>query len=403
MQYTYSGTAEMATTAAMRRDYAGPAVLSYGFRPFFLGAAAWAALAVLLWLPVLYGEIELPTGLSPVQWHVHELIFGYVPAVVAGFLLTAVPNWTGRLPVIGTPLLVLFLIWAAGRAAMLASAWIGLPLAAAIDLTFLSSLVAVVAREIVASGNTRNLKVLGAVGCLFVANTLFHLEALTGIGNGHGGRLGIAAVVVLIMLIGGRIIPSFTRNWLARREPGRLPAPFARADMLTIAVSAGALVAWVIAPGWTGTAALALLAGAANAVRLSRWAGERTAAEPLVLILHIAYAFVPIGFFLLAASIMWPETLLPTGALHGWTIGAVGLMTLAVMTRASLGHTGRELRATRPIQLIYLAVLISALARIAAAFDLARDALLHASAGLWVLGYVVFCVVYATILLRRSA
>lgn len=393
----------MATTAAMRRGYSGPAVLSYGFRPFFLGAAAWATLAVLLWLPQLYAEFELPTGLSPVEWHVHELIFGYVPAVVAGFLLTAVPNWTGRLPVIGAPLLALFLTWIAGRIAILLSARIGLPFAAAIDLAFLIALVAVVAREILASGNARNLKVLAGVGLLLAANALFHLEAVTGAGDGESIRLGIAAALLLIMLIGGRIIPSFTRNWLARRAPGRLPSGFSRVDVLAISVSAGALAAWVVAPERTVTALLATIAGAANTFRLWRWAGWRTAAEPLVLVLHVAFAFVPIGFMLLAGSILRPDVILPSGALHGWTIGAVGLMTLAVMTRASLGHTGRELTATRPIQLIYAAVLLAAVVRVGAAFDLARDVLLHVSAGLWVLGFGSFCAFYAPILLRRTA
>ncbi len=392
----------MATTAEMRRAYAGPAILSYGFRPFFLGAGVWAVIAAALWLPLFYGEITLPTGLSPLEWHVHELIFGYVPAVIAGFLLTAVPNWTGRLPVIGTPLLVLFSIWLAGRVSMLFSGSIGLPVAAVIDLAFLASLLAVMAREIVASGNTRNLKVLVGVGLLLVANVVFHLQALLGVGDGHGLRLGISAALILIMLIGGRIIPSFTRNWLVRQVQGRLPEPFGRLDMVAIAISAVSLAGWVVAPGWIGTAVAAVVAGLANVVRLSRWAGERTAAEPLVLILHVAFAFVPLGFLLVAASILWPQTLLPSGALHAWTIGAIGLMTLAVMTRASLGHTGRPLIATRPIQLIYACVLLSALTRIAAAFDLARDGLLHASAGFWILGFVTFCAVYAPLLARRG-
>lgn len=393
----------MATTAEVRRAYDGPAILSYGFRPFFLGAGAWAVIAAALWLPVFYGEITLPTGLSPLEWHVHELLFGYVPAVIAGFLLTAVPNWTGRLPVIGTPLLGLVSIWIAGRVSLLVSGTIGLPLAAVIDLAFLTSLLIVIAREIVASGNTKNLKVLVGLGLLLIANALFHVEAMFGVGDGHGLRLGIAAALILIMLIGGRIIPSFTRNWLVRQQPGRLPEPFGRLDIGAIAISAVALGAWVIAPAWIGTAVAGSIAGIANIVRLSRWAGERTAAEPLVLVLHVAYGFVPLGFLLVAASIAWPGTLLPSGALHAWTIGAIGLMTLAVMTRASLGHTGRPLTATRPIQLIYACVLLSALGRIGAAFSIARDALLHASAGFWVLGFVIFCAVYAPLLARRSA
>ena len=208
------------------RAFTGPAILSCGFRPFFLFGALWAAIAVALWLPMLSGRLVLPSAFTPIEWHVHELVYGYVPAVIAGFLLTAVPNWTGRLPVVGTPLLLLFLTWAGGRAAMLVSLWIGARIAAAIDLAFLAAPEGfVVAREIIAGNNTRNLKVLGVVALLLVGNGLFHLEAIAHLGNGHGMRLGIAAIVMLIMLMGGRIIPSFTRNWLARRGPGRRPHP----------------------------------------------------------------------------------------------------------------------------------------------------------------------------------
>jgi uncharacterized protein involved in response to NO len=391
------------TSAEQTRAFTGPAILSYGFRPFFLFGALWAAIAVALWLPMLSARLALPSAFSPIEWHVHELVYGYVPAVIAGFLLTAVPNWTGRLPIVGTPLLLLFLTWAAGRVAMLVSLWIGAGISAAIDLAFLAALGLVVAREIIAGNNTRNLKVLGVVTLLLVGNGLFHLEALAHIGNGHGTRLGIAAIVMLIMLIGGRIIPSFTRNWLSRRGPGRLPAPFDRFDIAAMAVSGVGLASWVILPEAIPTALLALAACALNVARLSRWAGERTAAEPLVLILHVAYAFIPLGLLLLPLGIFAPGLVAQTGSLHGWTTGAIGLMTLAVMTRASLGHAGRPLTATHPIQFIYVAALIAALARIVAAFGLLREPMLHLSATAWVLAFGGFVVIYAPLLARRRA
>ena len=393
----------MTTSAEQIRAFTGPAILSYGFRPFFLFGALWAAIGVALWLPMLSGRLVLPSSFSPIEWHVHELVYGYVPAVIAGFLLTAVPNWTGRLPVVGMPLLLLFLTWAGGRVAMLVSLWIGARIAAAIDLAFLAALGLVVAREIIAGNNTRNLKVLGVVALLLVGNGLFHLEAIARVGNGHGTRLGIAAIVMLIMLIGGRIIPSFTRNWLARRSPGRLPAPFDRFDVAVMAVSCMALASWVILPETVPTALFALAACGLNVARLYRWAAERTAAEALVLILHVAYAFIPLGFLLLALGILTPGLVARTGALHGWTAGAIGLMTLAVMTRASLGHAGRPLTATRPIQFIYVAALIAALARIVAAFGLLREPMLHLSATAWVLAFGGFAVIYAPLLARRRA
>jgi uncharacterized protein involved in response to NO len=393
----------MATSAAQIRAFTGPALLSFGFRPFFLFGALWAALAVALWLPVLSGNLILPSALGPVQWHVHELVFGYVPAIVAGFLLTAVPNWTGRLPVVGTRLATLFLVWVAGRIAIFFSLKIGIVPAAAIDLSFLAALGLVIAREILASKNTHNLKVLVGVALLLLGNALFHLETIAGVGDGHGTRLGIAATIMLIMLIGGRIIPSFTRNWLARRDAGRMPSPFDRFDLVVMVASGIALAAWVVMPSATATAATAAIAAALNIARLGRWAGERTAAEPLVLILHIAYAFIPIGFALLALGIVRPDIVAPSGALHGWTTGAIGVMTLAVMTRASLGHTGQPLAATRPIQFIYAAVVAAALARIAVAFDVLHDPMLHLAATAWVAAFCGFLVVYTPLLARRRS
>jgi uncharacterized protein involved in response to NO len=390
----------MATSAEQIRSYEGPALFSYGFRPFFLFGSLWALAAMGLWLAMLRGHLALPTALSPVQWHVHELIFGYVPAVVAGFLLTAVPNWTGRLPVVGRPLLLLFLVWLAGRIALMTSELTGAPLAAAIDLIFLAALGAVIAREIIAGNNTRNLKVLAVVGLLWIANALFHAEAMAGGGDGYGTRLGVAATVLLIQLIGGRIIPSFTRNWLARREAGRLPAVFDRFDAVTMAVSAVALLGWVLLPDSPATAVMALAAAGLNTIRLLRWTGHRTSAEVLVLILHVAYAFVPLGFLLLGMSILKPGMVSPTGALHGWTAGAIGLMTLAVMTRATRGHTGQQLTAAPPTQVIYLLAVTSALARIVAAFDMLRDPMLVVSASAWCLAFGGFLIVYGPLLVR---
>ena len=388
----------MTSSAEQIRSYDGPAIFSYGFRPFFLFGAAWAAVAVAFWLPMLGGQFTLPTALAPVAWHVHELVYGYVPAVVAGFLLTAVPNWSGRLPVVGAPLASLFACWLAGRAAILFSAWIGPIAAAVVDMAFLAALAAVIAREIVAARNTRNLKVLILVALLLTGNGLFHLEAIAGIGNGHGTRLAIATAIFLIMLIGGRFIPSFTRNWLARCAPGRLPAPFDRFDVGAMAISGMSLASWVMLPASVITAVSAIAACALNVGRLCRWAGERTTAEPLVWILHVAYAFVPIGFGLLSLGILAPGIVAPTGALHGWTTGAIGLMTLAVMTRASLGHSGRPLMATRSIQLIYLAALVAAVVRIAVAFGLMREPMLHLSATAWVAAFGGFVVIYAPLL-----
>ena len=159
------------------KDYRGPALLSYGFRPFFLLGAVYGGFAILAWLPMFNGELTLSTAFGPIDWHVHEMLYGYVPAVVTGFLLTAIPNWTGRLPIQGMPLLILVAVWLAGRAAVTFSAVIGWLPAAIVDVTFLALIVAATAREIVAGKNWRNLRVVGLVTLLLAGNIAFHFEA----------------------------------------------------------------------------------------------------------------------------------------------------------------------------------------------------------------------------------
>ncbi len=386
-------------TAAQRRQYVGPALFSYGFRPFFLGGAIWAALAVLVWIPAYFGEITLPTAFGPLDWHIHEMLFGYVPAVMAGFLLTAIPNWTGRLPVQGTPLMGLAAVWVGGRIAVAFSAKIGAAAAGVIDVAFLILLCAFAAREIIAGKNWRNLRVLVVVALLALGNIVFHIEAgLRGTAE-IGMRIGIAAAIGLIMLIGGRVIPSFTHNWLARQKPGRMPVSFSRFDAVSLIGAAAGFLAWLIAPLHWLTALLLIAAGLLQVVRLSRWAGERTSSDWLVLVLHVAYAFVPIGFFLLGLSILSPGIVPRSAGIHAWTAGAIGLMTLAMMTRASLGHTGQALKAMPPTQIIYALAFLSVLARIAAAFS-PSIALLHLAALLWAAAFAGFAITYGPALVR---
>lgn len=392
----------MPVTAALqrRRDYAGPALLAYGFRPFFLAAGIWAALAILFWIPVYAGQLTVDTVFSPLDWHIHEMLYGYVAAAIAGFLLTAIPNWTGRLPVSGWPLGMLALLWFAGRAAILASGKIGGLAAASIDVSFLATLAAVAAREIIAGKNWRNLRVLIVLGVLIAGNIVFHAEVLFKGAADYGIRIAIGAIILLIALIGGRIVPSFTNNWLARNNPGRLPVPFARFDMAALGLSALALAAWIAAPAHVVTGALLLLAGLLQAVRLARWAGYRTFADRLVLVLHVGYAFVPLGFLLIGASVFLPAVPASAG-IHAWTAGAVGLMTLAVMTRATLGHTGQQLKAGPVTQAIYACVLVAAVLRIVAA--LTGSLVLIEFAGLaWVAAFVCFLLRYGPLLARRK-
>ncbi|SHN08612.1 NnrS family protein [Roseibium suaedae] len=391
----------MAKTA---QAYQGPHWLSGGFRPFFLAGALAMAAPVLIWLPFYFGDLTLPTAFAPRDWHVHTLLFGGVPAIIAGFALTAVANWTGRPAVSGAELLALLLLWCAGRVAVSISALIGAPLAAAIDLMFLISLSAVFAREVVAARNYRNLRVVGIVALLALANLGFHAEAYSAGVADYSLRAGLSLVLLLILVIGGRIIPAFTRNWLAARKAVKLPAPFGKGDAVIMGVSALALAAWTILPLHLGTAALLLLAGAGNVWRLARWRGFATRQEPLLFILHIAYGILCAGFLAVACSILNPGHADPAAALHLWTAGSVGLMTLAVMTRASRGHSGQPLTASRMDLVLFGLILVGTFARAAAPYlGEAMRPLLDVAGLAWAGGYLVFAAGYARWLLLPPA
>jgi len=383
------------------RAYTGPSVLSYGFRPFFLLAALQAGLAILVWLPFVTGHLDVPTAFVPVDWHVHEMLFGYQAAAIGGFLLTAIPNWTGRLPVQGTPLLVLVMAWLAGRAAVSFSALIGWRLAMVIDCLFLLLLAGAAAREILTGRNWRNLKVVVLVGLLLASNLAFHLEAGLGGSADYSRRFAIAVVLLLVALIAGRIVPSFTRNWLAQRDVGQMPVPFGRYDKVVLALSAMAVSLWVVSPNGRATGLMLALAAALHIVRLLRWAGVRCWRNPLLFILHIGYLFVPIGFALTAAASFGFIT--PAAGTHAWTAGAFGTMTLAVMSRASLGHTGRALVATPATQLCYALVVIGTVARVCSALDHGPAALLHVAGLSWSLAFLVFATAYWRVLTGARA
>ena len=386
-------------------SHQGWPLLANGFRPFFLLGSIYAGLAILVWLPVFYGELTLTSALAPRDWHVHEMLYGYLPAVITGFLFTAIPNWTGRLPLQGTPLLALVIVWMAGRLGVTFSAETGWLVAMLIDASFLLLVAAAAAREILAGRNWRNLNVVVLVLLLLAGNVAFHLEAHFHGAADTGIRIGIAVVVLLISLIGGRIIPSFTRNWLVRENPGRLPAPFGRFDIIVVAIGALALVGWIVSSANRFTGAALVVAGLLHLVRLARWAGDRTWRERLLLILHVGYTFVPLGFLLNAAAAFG---LVAAGAgIHAWMAGAAGIMTLAVMTRATLGHTGQQLTASATTQAIYAAIIVAALSRVCAVIDPAHsEPLLHLAAFTWAAAFFGFALSFGPLLAgadRRKA
>ncbi|MGE5501372.1 MAG: NnrS family protein [Ignavibacteriales bacterium] len=391
----------MTTTAESIRRYTGPALFSFGFRPFFLFASIWSAMAVPIWVGALLGG----GGVVGRDWHVHEMLFGYLGGVVAGFLLTAVPNWTGRLPVTGWRLAGLFGLWLAGRVVSLAP-FVSPALAAVVDSAFFVVFAAVVWREVIAGKNRRNLPVCAMVSLLAVADVAFQLRGVVPSAGPVAERGALAVAAGLICLIGGRIVPSFTQNWLAARRIAPGPVAFNRFDQVVLTVTGAALASWVVVgdAGWVGI--LLVAAGLANAARLARWRGWKAAAEPLVWILHAGYLWLAAGLLLLGAALIVPATVPRTAGVHGLTAGAIGVMTLAVMTRATLGHTGRDRIADRATLLIYLAVILGGAIRVAAPFAGAwTSSLLIVSATLWSLAFTGFALRYGPMLAtpRRAA
>ncbi|WP_295897729.1 NnrS family protein [uncultured Bartonella sp.] len=392
----------MATSAEQMRAWQGPALLSYGYRPFFLFAGIWAVISLTAWIFLFSGKGVLAIAIDPFSWHAHSFLFGYLWAVIAGFLMTAVPNWTGRLPMIGWPLLVLLVLWMIGRIAMAISTFLPSFLTIALDLVFPLLFTLAIGREIISGKNWRNLKVLVLLALLLFANILFDVEAFSGgyAADGYGARLALAVAVFLIALIGGRIVPSFTRNWLAKQGATKLPAPHDKNDQTIMVLTALCLVLWVIFPDSQWTAVFCAFCGFANLYRLFRWRGLQTLKEPLVWVLHVGFLFIPLGFIALALGTF---DIIPGGRApvqHLWMAGGIGMMTIAVMTRASLGHAGRPLTVSWPVVLVYCALFFSVWLRLIAGIANNNLPLLHLSGTLWMLAFIGFVGLYWNVLTK---
>lgn len=323
-----------------------------------------------------------------------------VGAAVAGFLLTAIPNWTGRLPIAGKPLLALFMLWAAARIAVLSSASIGHWPAAILDVGLFMSLSLLAAREVIASKN-RNLPIVGLVFAFGVADAADYVGAVGLIPADLGWRAAVALMTIMISMVGGRIIPSFTRNWMVKRSTSnRLPTQPQALDLLVIASTAISLLFWLVFPEDWLTGAMLVLAAAAQALRLSRWGGSHTGSDPLVLVLHLGYLWIPVGLLLLGLSIAGWDFPASAGV-HALTTGAMTTMILAVMTRASLGHTARELKAAPMTVAAYVCVTVGAALRVTASMGIGSyGVMLDVAGAMWAVALILFLLVYAPILWR---
>lgn len=380
----------------------GIALFKQGFRPFFLAAGLSAFVLVMNWVISLLGYVDIYSGFDPVDWHAHEMIFGMASAAIAGFLLTAVPNWTGRMPLQGWPLIGLFSLWLAGRIVMYSGSITSPEVTAVIDVSFLIVLLGVLVREIVAGRNWRNLPITVVLGLLATANIFNHLEALGyAETDGMSYRMAIAVVISLIALIGGRVIPSFTRNWLSKQKSARLPQPFGKFDVGAMVITVGALVSWIVTPDHVWTAIALICAGFVNVLRLARWQGLRTLREPLVWSLHLGYLWLPIGLILIGSS-YFVETIPSSVGIHALTAGAIAGMILAVMTRATLGHSGRGLIADKTTTVIYILIFVAALTRVLAPMTaIDYQMLLIASFVAWCGAFGLFCIHYGRMMLSR--
>lgn len=377
--------------------------LATGYRPFFLLAGVLAAVWVPLWLLIYQGDVASSSYLPATIWHGHEMLFGYAVAVLAGFLLTAGQNWTGLTTARGAHLAALALLWLAGRVLLLLDGSVPPAVAAAVDLTFIPALAVTVAVPLLRARNHRNLVFLVILAALFAFNLLIHLQALNAIGWDSSRPLWLTLdlFVLAIALVGGRIVPSFTKNAVPQaraRSRAWVERP-ALLLLLAMTLADAAVGEGPVVSGLAGAAAVV------HAVRLAGWDSAATRRKPILWVLHLGYAWLVAGLALRGASGFF-EAVPPAAALHALGAGAVGTMTLAMMTRVALGHGGRPIVAAPSIVGAYALLTAAALARVAAAFALggaAYDHLLLLSGALWAVAFLLFVLVYAPILIRPRA
>ena len=375
-------------------------LFTYGFRPFFLAAGLAALLLVPLWAWSIVAAAALPVAWPPSLWHAHEMIFGFVAAAIAGFLLTAVPSWTGRKGFAGWPLVALSALWLAGRIAATCSTLLPPPLVSAVSLAFLPLLAAMLAWPLLRERN-RNTPLLLVLALLWACQSAFHWSAAHA-DYDIARRALIAAidiVLVLVTVIGGRIVPSFTANALRLSGSKHLPRASWWLTPAAVTLMIGVAAIDALLPSGALAGVLALAAAVVQALRLSQWQGLQATRMPIVWILHLAYAWIPIGLGLKAWAYLGGET---GGAnwLHALTVGAISTMIVAVMSRTSLGHTGRRVQAHRVTVIAYGLLSLAAVVRaVGPALQwLDYVALIVAAAALWSMAFALYLWIYTPIL-----
>ena len=374
-------------------------ILQNSFRSFFIVAGIWATLAVPFWILNYFGLLIVADNFDILLWHQHEMLYGFIAAAITGFILTAIPNWTGRLPIKNKPLGFLVFLWIIGRIGFLTIPIIGAKVVALLDLPFLIILVLVILREIVSGKNWRNLPVIILISLFTLGNILVHLQLLDVIESAELGiRLSIFVLSILLALIGGRIVPSFTRNWLSQNQVNRFPSGAGIFDKVCLVSLVVFVIAQIITPYHQLTSLLALLAGLLHGIRLIRWKVWLTLSEPLIWILHVGYMWLSVALVLIGLAGL-TDFVPYTSSYHALTIGAFSTMILGVMTRVSLGHTGRTLKATFGTTTIYVFITIASVLRVSESFlNDSRNLILSFSGIFWTLSFALFVFIYFPIL-----
>ncbi|WP_067982471.1 NnrS family protein [Neptuniibacter pectenicola] len=378
-----------------RREPSSFSLFNLGFRPFFLAGALSAVILITLWL-VIYSRGYQPNyyGLG-IHWHAHEMLFGFSIAIIAGFLLTAVRTWTNVQTLYGWPLAALFALWLLAR---LLPAFESVPhmLIALTDLAFIPLVAVSIAWPIIKSQNYKNLLFVPILLSFFIANLLVHLE-LMGLTEGtlaKGIHLGLFLIIMVISIIGGRVIPFFTEKGVA----GTQSTKYAFIERTIIPLTA----LWVISTLTHYTIVIAVLSaalGMMNLIRLWGWFSRKIFAVPLVWILQLSYLFVIIGYLFYPLSLL--DLLNPSIAYHAFAVGGIGGLTLGMMSRVSLGHTGRPLAAGPMMITAFVLLMLSALLRISIdIMPLSYTGTLHLSGSLWIIAWLLFLIKYTSILIK---
>lgn len=377
---------------------------TYGFRPFFLLGSLHVALLIIYWA-VSFFTGELPSGhFDPITWHAHEMIYGFVTAIIAGFLLTASANWTASKAVSGYKLITLVVLWLLGRAVFLLplmnvtiSPWVTL----FVDISFLPAVVLVLSRPLIKSRQIKNMQFLIVLSIMAIGNVLTHLASFGFIDYSYASKgtyLGINLIIVIMVILGGRVIPFFTQN-VVKGEVTRNP-------LVEKAVHASV---WIyvlldfLTEGASPTAWVALIAGILNIIRMSGWMTFKTKNIPILWVLHLAYLWIGVGFIIVFLSELF--SLLPRSvAIHSFTAGAMGILIIGMISRVSLGHTGRPLRLAKGFVIAYWLVSLGAVVRVGSGFipEWYNHGIFLSGVS-WGAGFVVFVIYYYRILVSPRA